>query len=359
MAQIDIELAKLKETKASIAQSITAKGGVLTNPSDFSSYSVAVDNLPTTVTDFSVIGYDSVPEPFNSGIEYAKQIKDNWDGSAMGLGKYKDNKQLVFFPVVDTSATISGSMLFQNSSLSAAPLLNTQNFTTFANMFRGTPALIYDISSYDTTSLTQTSYMFAECDNLVKVIFPSQWGSVMQMDSMFEGCKSLKDISNIPACTEAVLMSNMFKGCKSLTTIPDLGDTSKVTSMAGIFGSSGIVRVEGINIQKVKAQQYANYWVGDYGEVPSMRYMFLKKLGSLNNTTVYNFAAFPNWGVNNTANPDAKQSLLNTLNDAPDRTGYNTCTVKLAQTTLNVLTDEEKTAFTSKNYVLAVGTMYD
>ena len=72
MAQIDVELAKLKETKASIAQSITAKGGVLTNPSDFSSYSVAVDNLPTTVTDFSVIGYSSVPEPFNSGIEYAK-----------------------------------------------------------------------------------------------------------------------------------------------------------------------------------------------------------------------------------------------------------------------------------------------
>lgn len=359
MAQIDIELAKLKETKASIAQSITAKGGVLTDPSDFSSYSVAVDNLPATVTDFSVIGYDSVPEPFNSGIEYAKQIKDNWDGSAMGLGKYKDNKQLVFFPVVDTSATISGSMLFQNSSLSAAPLLNTQNFTTFANMFRGTPALVYDISSYDTTSLTQTSYMFAECDNLVKVIFPSQWGSVMQMDHMFDGCKSLKDISNIPACTEAVLMSYMFRGCKSLTTIPDLGDTSKVTSMSGIFGASGIVRVEGMNIKMVKAQQYANYWVGDYGEVPSLRYMFLRRLGSLNNTTTYNFAAFPNWGVNNTANPDAKQSLLDTLNGAPDRTGFNTCTVKLAQTTLNVLTDEEKAAFTAKNYVLAVGTMYD
>ena len=72
MAQIDIELAKLKETKASIAQSITAKGGVLTNPSDFSSYSTAVTSIPNTVTDFAVIGYDSVPEPFNRGIEYAK-----------------------------------------------------------------------------------------------------------------------------------------------------------------------------------------------------------------------------------------------------------------------------------------------
>jgi hypothetical protein len=71
MAQIDIELAKLKETKASIAQSITAKGGVLTNPSNFSTYSAAVESIPNTV-DFSVIGYSSVPEPFNSGIEYAK-----------------------------------------------------------------------------------------------------------------------------------------------------------------------------------------------------------------------------------------------------------------------------------------------
>lgn len=359
MGQIDIELAKLKETKASIAQSITAKGGVLTNPSDFSSYSTAVTSIPNTVTDFSVIGYDSVPEPFNSGIEYAKQIKDNWDGSAMGIGKYKDNKQLIFFPVVDTSATISGSMLFQNSSLSATPLLNTQNFTTFANMFRGTPALVYDISSYDTTALTQTSYMFAECDNLIKIIFPSQWKIVQQMDHMFDGCKSLTDISNIPACKEAVNMSYMFRGCKSLTTIPDLGETAKVEGMKGIFGASGIVRVEGMNINIVKAEQYANYWVDDYGEVPSLRYMFLRRLGSLNNTTTYNFAAFPNWGVNNTANPDAKQSLLDTLAGAPDRTGYNTCTVKLAQTTLNVLTDEEKTAFTSKNYVLAVGTMYD
>ena len=74
MAQIDIELAKLKETKANIARSITAKGGTLSNPSDFSSYSVAIDNLPSSGggLDFSVIGYDSVPEPLNSGIEYAK-----------------------------------------------------------------------------------------------------------------------------------------------------------------------------------------------------------------------------------------------------------------------------------------------
>lgn len=359
MAQIDIELAKLKETKANIAQSITAKGGTLNNPSNFSSYSNAIESIPNTVTDFSVIGYTSVPEPFKSGIEYAKQIKDNWDGSAMGVGKYKNNKQLVFFPVVDTSATITGSMLFQNSSLLATPLLNTQNFNNFANMFRGTPALIYDISSYDTTSCTQTSYMFAECDNLVKVIFPSQWKIVQQMDHMFDGCKSLKDISNIPACKEAVNMSYMFRGCKSLTTIPDLGETSKVTGMKGIFGASGIVRVEGMNINTVKAEQYANYWVDDYGEVPSLRYMLLRRLGSLVNTITYNFAAFPNWGVNDTANPDAKQSLLDTLNGAPNRTGYKTCTVKLAQTTLDVLTDEEKTAFTSKNYVLAAATIYD
>jgi hypothetical protein len=123
---------------------------------------------------------------------------------------------------------------------------------------------------------------------------------------MFDGCKSLTDISNIPACKEAVIMNYMFRGCKSLTTIPDLGETAKVTSMKGIFGASGIVRVEGMNIKVVKAEPYANYWVDDYGEVPSLRYMFLRRLGSLNNITTYNFAAFPNWGVNNTANPDAK-----------------------------------------------------
>jgi hypothetical protein len=72
MAQIDIELAKLKQTKASIARSITAKGGILSNPSNFSTYSAAVESIPNTVTDFSVIGYSSVPEPFNLGIEYAK-----------------------------------------------------------------------------------------------------------------------------------------------------------------------------------------------------------------------------------------------------------------------------------------------
>jgi len=74
MAQIDIELAKLKETKASIAQSITAKGGTLSNPSDFSSYSVAIDNLPSSGggLDFEQIGYATTPEPFKSGLEYAK-----------------------------------------------------------------------------------------------------------------------------------------------------------------------------------------------------------------------------------------------------------------------------------------------
>jgi hypothetical protein len=126
------------------------------------------------------------------------------------------------------------------------------------------------------------------------------------MDHMFDRCKSLTDISNIPACKEAVIMNYMFRGCKSLTTIPDLGETSKVTGMKGIFGASGIVRVEGMNINIVKAEQYANYWVDDYAEVPSLRYMLLRRLGSLNNITTYNFAAFPNWGVNNAANPDAK-----------------------------------------------------
>ena len=360
MAQIDIELAKLKETKASIAQSITAKGGVLDNPSDFSSYSMAVDNLPTAVTDFAVIGYDSVPEPFNSGIEYAKQIMENWDGSAMAIGKYKNDKQLVFFPVVDTSATVTGSMLFQGSSLLCAPIINTQNFTTFYNMFNGIPATVMDISSYDCTKLSSTSWMFTNCDNLMKVVFPNtSWDGVLQTNSMFYNCKSLTDISTLPKINNVDTAAEMFYGCKSLKVIPDLGDTVICTSMKGIFGASGIVRVEHIAINRVEVEQYANYWVGDYGEIPSLRYMKITGLGARVATTNVNFGAFTWWGVNNTDNPDAKQSLLDTLNACPDRTGYTTCNVKLAQNTLNVLTDEEKNAFTAKNYTLAVGTIYD
>ena len=53
---------------------------------------------------FETIGYPVTPQYIQDGIEYSKTIKDNWDASITSCkDKYKDNTQLVYFPLVDTS----------------------------------------------------------------------------------------------------------------------------------------------------------------------------------------------------------------------------------------------------------------
>ena len=140
-------------------------------------------------------------------------------------------------------------------------------------MFHGCDNLYsLDLSSFDTSSVTNMSSMFHGCDNLYSLDLSSfDTSSVTNMSSMFEGgsgagssALSSFDTSSVTNmsrmfydCSSASLdlssfdtsqvadMSSMFYGCSSLASL-DLSsfDTSQVTDMSGMFGNCPIQTLE-------------------------------------------------------------------------------------------------------------------
>ena len=344
MAQIDIELAKLKETKASIAQSITAKGGTLSNPSDFSSYSVAIDNLPSSGggLDFSVIGYDSVPEPFKSGLEYAKQIKDTWNDSITSCAsKYYGDKQLYFFPLVNTANVASMSYMFQNTNLLVVPDLNTSKCNSLLGTFKDCGSLLYaDLSNWTLSKVSSVTAMFDGCVRVSTIILPKGLRPE-SASSMFSNCKALTQV-NIKDIdfSQCVDMSYAFSNCEDLTVIPRL-NTGNCTKLVSIFsGSYNLVRVEGIDMKSVSGNQ--SLFGALYSDNEKLQYLLIKNFGNANMPTSYtSFKRLSHWGLNDTANPDAKQSLLDTfITNSMDRSS-NPLTVTLHANVLARFTADE------------------
>lgn len=354
MAQIDIELAKLKETKASIAQSITAKGGTLSNPSDFSSYSVAIDNLPSSGggSDFSVIGYDSVPVPLNSGIEYAKQIKDTWNDSITSVSKYDGDKQLYFFPIVNTANVTSMSYMFQNTNLLVVPDLNTSKCEHLIGTFKGCGSLLYaDLSNWTLSKVLSVNSMFDGCARVSTIILPKGLRP-KYAESMFYNCNALTQV-NIKDIdfSQCVDMSNAFYNCRDLTVIPRL-NTGNCTKLVSIFsGANNLVRVEGIDMKSVSGNQ--SLFGSLYSDNKKLRYLLIEHFGNSNMSTSYtSFKRLSYWGTNDATNTDAKQSVIDTfITYSIDRIS-NPMTVTLHSNTYSILTADEIQQAANKGYNL-------
>ncbi|MBR3964811.1 MAG: BspA family leucine-rich repeat surface protein [Clostridia bacterium] len=112
-----------------------------------------------------------------------------------------------------------------------------------------------DISNFDSSSVTLTSYMFSGCKNLKAVRFGENWdmAEVTTASNMFNGCTSLQNINvatewKTDNLTEAAAM---FSGCSLLTTddLTKLGvsnwKTDKVTKMSSMFsGCSSLTTLD-------------------------------------------------------------------------------------------------------------------
>lgn len=355
MAQIDIELAKLKETKASIAQSITAKGGTLSNPSDFSSYSVAIDNLPSSGggSDFSVIGYNATPEPLKSGIEYAKQIKDTWDSSITNCGhKYADDLNLYFFPVVNTANVTQMNYMFQNTNLLVVPDLNTPKCDNLDGTFEDCGSLLYaDLSHWTLSKVLYVSNMFDGCERVSTIILPKGLRPKQAQD-MFYNCKALTQVNikdiDFSQCTN---MLGAFANCYGLTVIPKL-NTGRCNNLDSIFQNcNNLVRVEEIDMKSVSRNQSLFGMV--FSDNKKLRYLLIKNFGNSNMSTSYkDFNKLSSWGSNDATNTDAKQSVIDTFITYSINRSSKPMTVTLHSNTYSILTADEIQQAANKGYNL-------
>jgi surface protein len=119
--------------------------------------------------------------------------------------------------------------------------LNTNKVIKMNSMFQLCTELEYlDLSNFDTSNVTDMSYMFNECYKLkeIKGINKFNTNNVTNMAVMFQSCKKLEslDLSNFNT-SNVTDMSNMFEKCSNLKQIKGIAnfDTTKVNAMNNIF----------------------------------------------------------------------------------------------------------------------------
>ena len=108
----------------------------------------------------------------------------------------------------------------------------------FKKYFRPKEKKIYNIKLKFNMNITDSSYMFAGCENITNINFKSfNTCNIKNMKYMFYGCKNLKNINLLSFNTENVTdMSYMFCLCHKLKKL-DLSSftTKNVTNMSNMF----------------------------------------------------------------------------------------------------------------------------
>ena len=114
---------------------------------------------------WSEIGYNGTFQMFNNDFNYAKQIYDNWDNTVTNPS-FQTNRNLIYFPFVDTSNVISLVNSFSGCTcLRYIPRLDTHNVTSMKSTFTSCSSLL-DIEVLSTEKVTNFQNCFLNCFNL-------------------------------------------------------------------------------------------------------------------------------------------------------------------------------------------------
>ena len=175
----------------------------------------------------------------------------------------------VVFKDFDTSAVTNMSYMFRlcsNLTTLDVSNFNTSAVTNMSYMFSNCRNLsTLDVSSFNTSAVTNMSYMFDACSNLTTLdVSNFNTSAVTNMIYMFSNCSNLTtlDVSNFN--TSAVTnMSYMFPNCSNLSTL-DLSsfNTSAVTNMSSMFnGCSNLTTLDlsNFNTSSVTNMSYMFY----------------------------------------------------------------------------------------------------
>ena len=134
---------------------------------------------------------------------------------------------------------------------------DTSNVTDMSYMFYGDKSLhSLNLSGWDTSSVTSMELMFMRCASLASLEGISGWdtSSATNMGGMFCGCSSLASLDLSGWDTSKVqLMHCMFLNCSSLSSVGDLSgwDVGNVYYMPALF--SGCSSLESLNLSSWNA----------------------------------------------------------------------------------------------------------
>ena len=311
MATIAENLTLLKSTKAGIKAAIEAKG--VSNVGDkFSDYPAKIASIPTGGSTSGVsqwtgtvdraglteLGWSTTDiDNFQANVRwYDWQDPDytvvDADKSITDISQYKNNKdvryakmldtsqvtnmnrtfescsRLTSIPALDTSrVTDMGSMFYSCTNLTSIPTLDTSKVTSMGSMFYGCTSLT-SLPTLDTSKVTYMSQMFGGCSSLTSL--PTlDTSKVTNMSSMFSSCTSLTSIPTLDT-SQVTDMSYMFRYCSKLTSIPAL-DTSKATGMVGVFSDcTSLTSIPALDTSKVTNMSQMFYGCTSLTSLPTL-----------------------------------------------------------------------------------------
>lgn len=193
--------------------------------------------------DWSQLGYENTPQSIIDAFNYSKNIKDTWDSTATSIGsKYRGNKDIRYFPLVDLSNVTSMMFTFyQASNLEEIDELNTSSsLSTIASCFTDC-VLLKKIPYFNTQNVTNFYGAFGGCTKLADVPVLDTT-SAIRLDSTFINCPSLTNISLNNILKMCINTTNAFTGTKTLRYIglsQDQATTCQSLSNWNDFVSAG------------------------------------------------------------------------------------------------------------------------
>ncbi len=232
--------------------------GTDTSTSD-NAYSVVDTNIK------KVLRAQSLPDDFISTEDNTISTEDSrtpiyvWFDNGI-IYYYSENEKILL--------NDNSNRLFQNlTALEEIDLssFDTSNVTDMSYMFNYCTKLKQlDLSNFDTSNVTSIQAMFQRCESLEEVDLSSfDTSNVTSLAGMFNYCTKLKqlDLSNFDT-SNVTSIRGMFQRCESLEEV-DLSNfnTSKVTDMAYLFNND-------INLKSINISNF------DTSNVTDMSYMF-------------------------------------------------------------------------------------
>ena len=243
---------KISETPGRISYSFSRIKNIVR--SDYLPNDVDYVNLEDQSSGVPIYGW------FDDGTLYiyceSRKIYANPDSMFLFSGLGIETLDMSIF---DTSKVTNMSYMFHDcSDLTSLDVstMNTSNVTNMHHMFYGTTSLKnLDLSSFNTSKVTDMSYMFygSKLNSLNLKSFDTS--SVTDMGSMFYGTTLLKNLDLSSFNTSRVTnMKNMFYNTGFTSIDLKNFDTSNVTNMSGMFSCSSVLSLDlsGFNTSNVR-----------------------------------------------------------------------------------------------------------
>lgn len=186
---------------------------------------------------------------------------------------------------------------------------------------------------FDFSEITDASYMFSNCKNLLDAEITIDASNITNMSYMFENCSHIVLPPHIINSSNVTDMSGMFNYCSMLDYVLEM-DTSNVTNMSNMFlNCSSLTTVPAF----------------DTSNVASMNYMFRYC------TTITNLGGFIGLKVNLDLSPSdliTRESMLNVFNEAATITnGYS---ISISQTVYDRLTEDDIAIAVAKGWNVSI-----